>query len=237
MSKEKEDGAHASDETHASSLSVDDKVARRQAQHKLRMEWMPYLYFRLKAPDRPWAQAWQAAVHQALLELETVKIDQSAFVAPSAKLIAEPQRGIRVGARSAIAAETFVHGPIIIGEDSSINPRSHLDGGRSGIAIGDNVRIATGAKIFAFDHGMAEGVPIRSQPVRSIGVVIGDDVWVGAGAGITDGVRIGDGAVVAMGAVVTKDVAPGDIVAGVPARVIKRRKDINPLPKKGPRKK
>lgn len=232
MPNEKKDDGETVHAQTPSPPSVDEKVARRQAQHKLRMEWMPYLYFRLKAPDRPWAQAWQAQVHQSLVDLEAVKIDQAAFVAPSAKLIAEPNRGIRVGARSSIAAETFIHGPVVMGEDSSINPRCHLDGGRAGIAIGDHVRIATGAKLFAFDHGMAEGVPIRSQPTRSVGIVIGDDVWIGAGAGITDGVRIGDGAVVAMGAVVTKDVAAGDIVAGVPARVIKRRKDISPIPKK-----
>ncbi len=209
--------------------STDVEVTRRQAQHRTRMEWMPYLYFRLKASDRPWAQAWQAQVHHKLADVETVKIDKSAFVAPTAKIFAEPGRLVRVGAQSSIAAETFVHGPVVIGEDSSLNPNCPLDGGKAGIAIGDNVRIATGAKIFAFDHGMAEGTPIRTQAVKSVGIIIGDDVWIGAGAGITDGVRIGDGAVVAMGAVVTKDVAAGDVVAGVPARVIKRRG--NPMPK------
>jgi phosphonate metabolism protein (transferase hexapeptide repeat family) len=54
-------------------------------------------------------------------------------------------------------------------------------------------------------------------------VVIGHDVWIGHGAIILPGVSIGHGAVVAAGAVVTKDVAPHTVVAGVPARVIKRR--------------
>lgn len=48
-------------------------------------------------------------------------------------------------------------------------------------------------------------------------IQIGNDVWIGAGAIILDGVNIGDGAVIAAGAVVTRDVAPFSLVAGVPA--------------------
>lgn len=54
-------------------------------------------------------------------------------------------------------------------------------------------------------------------------IVIGNDVWIGTGAILLDGVRIGDGAIVAAGAVVTKDVPPYTIVGGVPAREIRRR--------------
>lgn len=54
-------------------------------------------------------------------------------------------------------------------------------------------------------------------------VVIGHDVWIGHGAIILPGLTIGHGAVVAAGAVVTKDVAPYMVVAGVPAKPVKRR--------------
>lgn len=57
------------------------------------------------------------------------------------------------------------------------------------------------------------------------GIFVEDDVWIGFGALILDGVRVGKGAVVAAGAVVSKDVPPYSIVAGVPAKIVKYRFD------------
>lgn len=196
-----------------------------QDQHKQRLSWMPWLYFSLKARHRAWAEAWQREVQERLCALETVEIGAGGFIAPEAHVFGEPGRGIRIGDRCAIAAECFLHGPITLGHDVSINARANLDGGSQGITIGDGTRIATGAAIYAFDHGMAPDHGIREQPVVSRGIHIGADVWIGALAGITDGVRIGDHAVVAMGAVVTCDVAPWAIVAGVPARKVGDRRE------------
>ena len=99
-----------------------------------------------------------------------------------------------------------------------------LGGGRAGIVIGSKVRIAAGAKLFAFEHGLAAGAPIVDQRTTSAGIRIGDDVWLGANAGITDGVTIGSHAVVGMGAVVVDDVPAWVIVGGVPARVLGDRR-------------
>lgn len=194
-------------------------------QHKLRLSWMPWLYFTLKDRHRAWAEAWQRDVQERLRTLETVEIGDGGFIAPEARIFGEPGRGIRIGNRCAIAAETFLHGPITLGDDVSINARASLDGGGRGITIGAGTRIASGAALYAFNHGMAPDHLIREQPVVSKGIWIGADVWIGALAGITDGARIGDHAVVAMGAVVTGEVAPWAIVAGVPARVIGDRRD------------
>lgn len=54
-------------------------------------------------------------------------------------------------------------------------------------------------------------------------VIIGNDVWIGFGAMLMEGIKIGDGAVIAAGAVVTKDVKPYSIVGGVPAKEIRKR--------------
>lgn len=193
---------------------------RYRIQHQRRLSWMPWLYATLKPRHRAWAEAWQTEVQAHLQDMETISFGEDCFVAPEAQLFAEPGRDIVVGDRSWIAAEVFLHGPIRLGHDVSLNPRVHLDGGSAGIEIGAGSRLAAGVQAFAFDHGMAPDRPIRAQPLRSVGIRIGADVWIGAGAGLTDGVMIGDGAVVGMGAVVTRDVPPGAVVGGSPARVL-----------------
>jgi acetyltransferase-like isoleucine patch superfamily enzyme len=185
---------------------------------------MPWLYGSLKPRHRAWAEAWQREVQAELARLETVELGEGCFIAPEAHIFAEPGRPVRIGDRSWVAAEAFLHGPIELGPDVSVNPRVYLDGGRAGIVVGEGARLAAGVRMFAFDHGIAPGRPIREQPVRSSGIRVGRDVWVGAGAGLTDGVTVGDGAVVGMGAVVTRDVPPGAVVGGVPARILGHRR-------------
>ena len=193
-------------------------------QHKKRLSWMPWLYAGLKPAQRRWAEAWQEAIQNELSQLETVRFGAGCFVAPEAHIFAEPGRDIIFGPGSWVAAESFLHGPIVLGPQVSINPRVHLDGGAAGIEIGEGSRLAAGVQAFAFDHGFSPDRPVRSQPVRSQGISIGRDVWIGAGAGLTDGVRIGEGAVVGMGAVVTRNVEPFTVVGGVPARVLGDRR-------------
>lgn len=192
-------------------------------QHKRRMGLMPWLYFGASEAIAAWARPWQAELHARLARLEDVELDPMCFVAEGADVIAEPGRRVVLGARAAVAVGAFVHGPVRLADDVSINAYVTLEGGRAGIEVGAGTRIATGARVFAFDHGTAPGQPIREQPIRSRGISIGADVWIGANAGVTDGVTIGDGAVVAMGAVVTRDVPPGVVVGGVPAVRIRER--------------
>jgi acetyltransferase-like isoleucine patch superfamily enzyme len=194
-------------------------------QHKLRLSWMPWLYFVLKDRHRDWAHAWQREVQARLMELETLEIGEGCFVAPEARLFGEPGRGIVLGPGCAVAADVFMHGPITLGREVSVNARAVLDGGARGIHVGDGTRIASGACLYAFDHGLAPDRPVRAQPVTSSGIRIGADVWIGANAGITDGVAIGDHAVVGMGAVVTRDVPEWAIVGGSPARVLGDRRE------------
>ncbi|MBL8933461.1 MAG: acyltransferase [Archangium sp.] len=193
-------------------------------QHKKRLSWMPWLYASLKQKHLVWARPWQLEVQAKLMREETVTLAEDCFIAPEAGIFAQLGRPIRIGPRSTVGAHAFLHGPLTIGADVSINARANLDGGAVGITVGDGCRIASGATIYAFDHQMAPDRFVREQPVTSKGITLGVDVWVGANAGITDGVTIGDHAVIGMGAVVTSDVPAWAIVGGVPARVIGDRR-------------
>lgn len=96
----------------------------------------------------------------------------------------------------------------------------------AGIKIGANVMIADAVSIRDSDHGFHHADrPMIDQELTVAPVTIEDDVWIGHGAIILKGVRVGKGSIVSAGAVVTKDVAPGEIVAGVPAKWIATRSE------------
>jgi len=108
-------------------------------------------------------------------------------------------------------------GKLIVGRNSRLNG-VHIDA-RERIEIGANVRIAPYSIILDSDF---HDIKDHFSDGPSKPVIIEDDVWIATRATILKGVTIGRGAVVAAGAVVTKDVPPYTIVAGVPAKVIKR---------------
>lgn len=120
-------------------------------------------------------------------------------------------------------------GSIRLGRHVSVNPYCLLHGD-GGLTIGDHTRIASHTVIVAANHTFDDpDTPTWKQPLNRRGITVGRDVWIGAGCRVLDGVTIGDGAVIAAGAVVTKDVAPGEIVGGVPAKVIGCRGKPRPL--------
>ena len=113
---------------------------------------------------------------------------------------------------------------ITIGENCHINHLGCLQADAdSKIRIGDHLLMGPGTMLFTSNYSIAEGAPMREQPVRQKDIVIGNDVWLGSNVVVTAGIRIGDGAVIGAGSVVTKDIPPNAIAAGVPAKVLKYR--------------
>ena len=204
-------------------MNESDPLLKYREQHQHRLNYMPWLYWSLKPKNRVWAEAWQQEYQDYLREMETVEIGENCFISPLAHIFAEPGRKITIGDNCFIAADCTLHGPLEIGNEVAINHHCILDGGRVGIKLHDQVRMAAYCHLYAFDHGMALDEPIYKQPVRSKGIEIGRDVWLGAHVGIKDGIKIGDQAIVGMHSMVTKDVAEKMVVVGNPAKFIRYR--------------
>lgn len=132
-----------------------------------------------------------------------------------------------------IGDDTIIHnyavldtygGKIKLGSRCSVNPFSVLYG-HGGLSIGNYVRIAAHTVIVPFDHIFdSVEIPIGDQGRSTLGIKIDGDVWIGANVTVTDGVTIGQGCVVGAGSVVVKDIPEFSVAAGVPAKVIKKRK-------------
>ncbi|MEH6407553.1 MAG: acyltransferase [Leeuwenhoekiella sp.] len=140
--------------------------------------------------------------------------------------------------------EMYKNSQLIVKNDFVIKPGSHIiitEGAKlilgSGyinrnvqikcykkIQIGENVAISENVTFWDSDaHTILNNTDQISEKSKekTVPIVVGDNVWIGTNAIILKGVTIGDGAIIAAGAVVNKNVPPGSLVGGVPAKIIK----------------
>ncbi|MEG1029605.1 MAG: sugar O-acetyltransferase, partial [Brevundimonas sp.] len=89
------------------------------------------------------------------------------------------------------------------------------------IVIGDDFQCGPGVQLLTPEHPL-DAAERRSGVESARPIRIGDDVWIGGGAVVLAGVTVGDRSVIGAGSVVTKDVPADVVVAGNPARIIKR---------------
>ena len=135
---------------------------------------------------------------------------------------------VRIGRKSHlhrnIIIETGEGGQLLIGMDTHIQPRCQFSAYKGKIVIGNRVQIGPNCVFYPYNHGTALDESIKSQPLTSKGdIVIEDDVWLGYGVIVLEGVRIGHGAVVGAGSVVTRDIGEYMVAAGVPAKTLRKR--------------
>jgi acetyltransferase-like isoleucine patch superfamily enzyme len=126
-------------------------------------------------------------------------------IQPTNILLSETGEGLKIGNHSNIGAYSYV--------------------GCSGyIEIGNNVMMGHHVNLLAENHNFDDVTkPMIEQGVTRKGIIIIDEISIGANECVTAGVRIGTGAVIAAGVVVTKDVPPFSISGGIPARTLRMR--------------
>jgi acetyltransferase-like isoleucine patch superfamily enzyme len=125
---------------------------------------------------------------------------------------------------SLVAGHVFDEPTLEVGDHTNIGPGVVISVSQR-VTLGSYVRVASGVTICDNPGHPMDALDRRTKAVSPedvAPVVIEDDVWIASGARIMPGVTIGRGAVVAAGSIVTKDVEPGVLVAGAPARPVRR---------------
>lgn len=155
----------------------------------------------------------------------TARISKFADIEPSV-------RGTEIRIAANVMIDSFVKikpsggvGPVSIGANSYINSGTVIYTGH-GVTIGADVLIAANCTFAPSNHAYADrSRPIRLQGTSSSkgGIIVEDDVWIGANCVILDGARIRRGAIVAAGSVVRGELPAYGIFGGSPATLIRMR--------------
>jgi putative colanic acid biosynthesis acetyltransferase WcaF len=132
--------------------------------------------------------------------------------------------GARLSGKNQMDASTWIEIPwnLTIGEYSSLGARVHLYN-LGAMSIGSHTVISQDCYLCGGTHDYKD----PTMPLLKATITISSQVWICAGAFIGPGVTVGEGAVIGARAVVVEDVPPWTVVAGNPARVIKRREIWN----------
>lgn len=131
--------------------------------------------------------------------------------------------GVQMGKRCVFHWRTEIRNPemLTVGNGSIIGDNALLDAHRY-LVIGNNVNISSNVSIYTGQHDY-RSPKFASDLRKPMKVTIGDRAWLGCNVIVLPGVKIGEGAVCCAGCVVTKDVAPYDVVAGIPAKKVAER--------------
>ena len=125
---------------------------------------------------------------------------------------------IRVGSATRIYRGGEITGDVSIGDDVFINRDCYV---RPHTTIADRVNIGPFVRLITDTHDIGPHER-RAGAVRHDPITVGEGSWIGASSTVLAGVTIGAGAVVAAGSVVTEDVPDDVVVAGIPARIVRR---------------
>jgi acetyltransferase-like isoleucine patch superfamily enzyme len=160
--------------------------------------------------------------------VENIVIGNKVNIEPYAQIYAAHNSQITIGDRCTLSSHSIVKtagrgATIEIGEHTTLQNFSAIYGAGP-VRIGRYVRIASHTSIIPVNKTFTDTERlIHHQAISTIGITIEDDVWIGSGVRILDGVTIGRGSVVAAGAVVNSSFPPMSVIGGVPARLLKRR--------------
>ena len=198
---------------------MNDAIRERLKSSPRTKRWLDYLIMNQRDARPRWYKRLLAPLYQHR--------GRGSKIYHSVRMDTPPYRRFWLGRRSVVESYCCINnavGDVVIGDYTRIGIHCTVIGP---VSIGSHVNLAQGIVVTALNHNFEDATKrIDQQGVSTKPVVIGDDVWIGANAVILPGVTIGRHVVVAAGAVVTKDVPEYSIVAGVPAKVIKKMRNV-----------
>ena len=155
-----------------------------------------------------------------------LQTDGLCFVAPDVTFEIGRTASVKLGRWSWIGHGTKIRaheGTVEIGAKTVMGQECTISSFQR-VAIGRECIVADRVMLIDFDHGVVEVErPIRLQGIYKRDVDVGNNCWIGYGACILRGVRIGDNCIVGSNSVVTKDVPDDTVVAGMPAKALRKR--------------
>lgn len=162
-----------------------------------------------------------------------LKLGKSIIIGDNVEINALSKNGVIIGNNVSILKNTIIECTgvirnlgegLIIGNNVGIAQNCFIQV-RGLVEIGDNVILGPNVSIFSENHVFSNPeLPVSVQGETRKGVTIENGVWIGTRAVVLDGVTVGKNSIVAAGSVVNKDVPPYSIVGGIPAKIIKYRK-------------
>ena len=157
-----------------------------------------------------------------------LKIGQGVYLSALTNKSISLGNNVSIGAFSRIVVSTTLNnlaGYIKIGNNVGLGEFAYL-GGAAGLEIQNDCIIGQYFSCHPENHNYTNlEIPIRLQGVSHQGIKIENNCWIGSKVTILDGVTIGSGCVIAAGSVVTKSFPANCVIAGVPAKLIKRRNE------------
>jgi acetyltransferase-like isoleucine patch superfamily enzyme len=159
---------------------------------------------------------------------ENVELGRGVIIDAYARIYCHKSGRVKIGDGSYIGDSAIVHtgkknGSVTIGSNCTVQAFSMVHGHGS-CEIGNDVRIAAHTVIIPANHRFEDTTrPIREQGLTKLGIKIENDVWIGSGCIILDGVTIGSGSVIGAGSVVNKSLPSGSVAVGSPARPVANR--------------
>jgi acetyltransferase-like isoleucine patch superfamily enzyme len=162
---------------------------------------------------------------------EKIRIGDSCVVGPCVRIVGASPEQVAIDLGPLVRIRPFVSllaygGSIVLGRRVTVGEGSVLCG-HGGLMIGDNTMVSWHCSIIPANHLFDKtDLPTRLQGEERLGIRIGSNVWIGSGVTVLDGVTIGDDAVLGAGAVVASNIPAFSVAVGVPAKVVRDRREF-----------